>query len=158
MTQEAGVEFDILGPLMVQVVGGANLAPASTAPRQLLAVLALHIGRPVPQSYLCEALSQSGAALAPSTVRAIIAKLRKRPEFAATIRTSSHGYLVPDELCVTDLDSFRNSLNDGRKYLDGDDLERAESCLLHALSLWREPHLACLPRTPPTEPMLLQLA
>jgi len=60
--------------------------------------------------------------------------------------------------CYTDLEMFRKSLEDARKCLESVDPEKAETSLLNALSLWREPHLACFPETIPIEPVRLQLA
>ncbi len=59
--------------------------------------------------------------------------------------------------CRTDLEMFRKSLADARKFLDEGVPQRTEFSLIYALSLWREPHLACLPETTPIEPIRLQL-
>src|SRR4051794_12684211 len=131
------MEFRVLGPLEVRDDGDA-VAVGGTRLRALLAVLALHAGRPVSAERL--AVSLWGDDVEPGAVKAIqvyVSRLRKALGDAAVVETTAGGYrllIEPEEL---DAERFARAVTAGREALAEGDAERAGAVLRGALALWR---------------------
>ncbi|HUE07924.1 MAG TPA: BTAD domain-containing putative transcriptional regulator [Acidimicrobiales bacterium] len=122
--------------------GGMKIQVRGTKQRALLALLALHRGKPVPADRLIDALWPDAQSANPANaLQAQIAQLR-RTLGAAAILTSEAGYALdvgPDDL---DAARFEELVAEGRRLLEEDGFERASTVLDEALQLRRGEPLA----------------
>ncbi len=121
---------------------GVKVQVRGTKQRALLALLALHRGKPVPADRLIDALWEDGQSANPANaLQAQIAQLR-RALGAAAILTSEAGYALaigPDDL---DAARFEVLVAKGRRLLEEDSVELASAVLDEALQLRRGEPLA----------------
>jgi YVTN family beta-propeller protein len=141
MTDEATLEFRVLGPLDV-FERGRPLDVGSGKQRALLALLLLRAGEVVSRDGLIDALwGERPPPSAPNSVHIYVSRLR-RALGDGRLETRGRGYLLrlgPQEL---DLGRFERLLVEGRELLAGGDAARAAETLRAALSLWRGPPLS----------------
>ena len=117
--------------------GGVKVQVRGTKQRALLALLALHRGKPVAADRLIDALWEDGQSANPANaLQAQIGQLR-RTLGAAAILTSEAGYALavgPDDL---DAVRFERLVAEGRRLLEDDSVELASAVLGEALQLRR---------------------
>jgi DNA-binding SARP family transcriptional activator len=145
------MRFLILGPLQLIGPDGIDVPVSRPAQRSVLTMLLLHSNRPVPARDLTQVLATPHMRDGSGLIRTHVWGLRKHPMIARRLRTAPSGYeltVLPGEL---DLLEFRHHATLGRSALKEADHSVAARSLATALSLWREPHLADLPRTPAGE-------
>ncbi|MFH8337788.1 BTAD domain-containing putative transcriptional regulator [Streptomyces sp. AM6-12] len=153
------MKIQVLGPLHA-VADGTAVTPAAGKERQILALLALHPGRPVPVSGLIEELWGSRPPrTAHSTVQTYILRLRRAlaaalggpgrpdgPHRARRLLATGHGsYLL--RIAEEDVDAFafqRAARAGHAAFADGEG-ERTARLLREALALWRGPALVDVP-------------
>lgn len=140
-----GLSIEVLGPLSVRL-GGLHVAASAPKQRQVLALLALNVGRVVTVSTLIEELW--GHEPPPShatTLQTYVLQLRKAltvadPSGACARRllsTQHNGYLLERGECETDVDRFESLVASGRAAFDAGDYRRASDELGSALKLCR---------------------
>jgi DNA-binding SARP family transcriptional activator len=140
--------FNLLGTLEVLGASGRPVRIPRPRARQLLAVLLLHHGRPVPADFLVAAVwGEEAPSSMLGTLRTYLYLLRRDHEIADRLHRADGGYqlsLRPGEL---DLDDFRLLARRGQQALDHGDLPGAEHLLRRALDLWRLPEMLDVPAT-----------
>ncbi|WP_199926048.1 AfsR/SARP family transcriptional regulator, partial [Streptomyces sp. NRRL S-495] len=113
------MELRVLGPIEAEADSRAVRLPGGRA-RVLLAVLAVHHGRPVTVERLTDALwGTEPPATARARVHAKVAALRRAaaerdPARTGVIRTTETGYLLCAEAVDTDLGRFERLVHEGR--------------------------------------------
>jgi DNA-binding SARP family transcriptional activator len=143
----AGMEFSLLGPLMVQR-DGVLLSISSAKQRALLAALLLNANRLVPMDDLSAALwSEEPPVSARVTLRNYVKELRKTLAVPASsrIRTLQGGYLIHVAADELDVARFSAMLSHASAAAGGGAWERAAALLGSALELWRGDPLADVP-------------
>ncbi|MGH9059089.1 MAG: BTAD domain-containing putative transcriptional regulator, partial [Acidimicrobiales bacterium] len=135
------VEVRLFGELEA-VEGGMPVAVRGAKQRALLALLALHRGKPVSADRLIDVLWGDGRVANPANaLQAQIGQLR-RTIGAAAIVTTEAGYalrVAPDEM---DVACFEELVAKGRRLLEDGDVARASTTLGDALRLRRGDPLA----------------
>jgi DNA-binding SARP family transcriptional activator len=145
------MDVRILGPLEA-TEGGVTMLPTAGKPRQILALLALEVGRMVTVPRLMEELwGVDPPRSAQTTLQTYILQLRKRiaaalPEDGPVrakdvLVTRPGGYLLdigPEEM---DVHGFERLAAAGRRALELGDRESASRMLRSALAVWRGPAL-----------------
>ncbi|QZL04212.1 AfsR/SARP family transcriptional regulator (plasmid) [Streptomyces sp. BHT-5-2] len=151
------MRFEVTGPLRVVGDDGAAVALPRGRVRQLLTALLLQDG-PVPETKLCEWLSQGTRPMAGSTLRTHIAALRRALGSAADrVRTVPAGYLIEVRTGELDLAEFRDLSSRGREALSASDYAAAGRLLRQAADLWRGPVLTDVPDSPDVWPLVMEL-
>jgi DNA-binding SARP family transcriptional activator len=130
------------------------VAPTAGKQRQILALLALNLGRVVTVSTLVEELwgdypPRSSA----TTLQTYIMQLRNRmadalqgdPLVRQTLSTRHGGYLLEEAACKTDVDEFGRLVVIGRAAAERGDHRAASEQLGRALELWQGPALVDVP-------------
>jgi DNA-binding SARP family transcriptional activator len=108
-------------------------------------------------SWLADALRE-GRALSPSALRTRVMVLRRTLHGdRGRIHRSESGYWLDARPGERDLDEYHRYSQEGRAALAAGEADEAVRLLSGALSLWREPALADLPRTDPLIPEIMQL-
>ncbi|MEU3353834.1 AfsR/SARP family transcriptional regulator [Streptomyces sp. NPDC037389] len=148
-------ELGVLGPLFVRV-NGQSSAPSAPKSRNVLAMLMVHSGQPVPVSALVRDLwddhpPMSGA----TTLQTYILNLRKLFASATGLPTADiardvlvtrpGGYLLTAAAGELDVHRYRSLARRGREALARGDDSGAARDLQDALSLWRGPALVDVP-------------
>lgn len=145
--------------LFVGLLGSTNVRfndmPVSvSAPkqRQVLALLALHVGHVVLVPTLVEELwGEEPPPSFATTLQTYILHVRKALAKASTASSKSsvpavfthhNGYLLDAETCQTDVHEFSNWVKAGQLAVEAGDQRRASDEYARALRLWRGPALA----------------
>ncbi|GAC1477521.1 MAG: hypothetical protein NVS1B12_12870 [Acidimicrobiales bacterium] len=141
---DLAMEFCILGPLEVRH-DGMTVEVRGSRERALLAVLLLHLGRPVSVDQLVvELWGTSASDRAPANLRVHVSRLRKT--LAETgedpLDTRAGGYVLRAPDAALDARRFHAIARAGRNHLTRDEPQQASELLHDALSLWRGPALA----------------
>lgn len=156
MTDEATLEFRLLGPLEV-LVDARPVALGGLRQRGLLALLLLRANELVPRDRLIDELWRDHAPeSAANALAALVARLR-RVLPADVLVTGAGGYaarVAPDTI---DVHRFERLVEDGRRSLADGDHAGAAATLREALSLWRGSPLADFTYEPFAEPTILRL-
>ncbi|HEX4833742.1 MAG TPA: AfsR/SARP family transcriptional regulator [Trebonia sp.] len=141
------LSIELLGPLTVHL----NRTPVTiSAPkqRQILAVLALNVGRVVRVPTLIEELwGDRPPRSYATTLQTYILQLRNalaaaspgNPDARQLLGTSHYGYLLEGAACRTDVTLFEPLVSAGRAAAEAGDLYLASEELDRALGLWRGP-------------------
>jgi DNA-binding SARP family transcriptional activator len=150
MNMESGqMAIGLLGPLSAQL-NDKPVAPSAAKQRQVLALLALNVGRVVTVSTLIEELWGDNPPRSYSTtLQTYILQLRNGMaaaipgEFSARqiLGTRHCGYLLEDGACQTDVEEFSRITQVGRAAVDRGDRRTTSEQLGRALQLWRGPAL-----------------
>lgn len=144
-------EIKVLGALEA-TIDGVSIVPTAGKPRQLLAVLALNVGRVVTAAALVEELwGDNAPRSAVNTLQTYVMHLRKsiasalpdgEEDQARTILETRHtGYVLRFDEDVLDVHRYVRLAAAGRAAGAADDYPAAERLLREALSLWRGPLL-----------------
>jgi SARP family transcriptional regulator, regulator of embCAB operon len=160
-------EIKVLGALEV-AFDGVSVVPTASKPRQLLAMLALNVGRVVTTSALMEELWGTNAPRsAPSTLQTYVLHVRKLiraalpddPDAAREVLVTKHtGYLLAVEPEDVDAVRYDRLAAAGRAAGSAGDYVRAERLLSAALGLWRGPVLVDVAAGPQLEIESMRLA
>jgi DNA-binding SARP family transcriptional activator len=143
------MELSVLGPMTAQL-NGVSIVPSAAKPRQILALLALEAGRPVPVSVLMEEVW--GTELprsATTTLQTYILVLRRLIGTAVgdqeagkrLLVTQHNGYRLAVDAGGVDLCQFDRLAAAGRAAFEQGNHEAAAGLLRQALSRWRGPAL-----------------
>jgi len=140
----------LLGPLSLRM-GRTPVTASAPKQRQVLALLALNVGRVVTVPTLIEELwgdrpPRSHA----TTLQTYVLQLRNalaaagggRPDARRILGTRHNGYLLEEGSCETDVEAFERRVRAGRAAAEAGDHHRASELLSQALQLWRGPALA----------------
>jgi DNA-binding SARP family transcriptional activator len=143
------MDIQLLGPLSAYL-NQRQVAPSAAKQRQILALLALNVGRVVTVGMLVEELwgdypPRSSA----TTLQTYILQLRNRLAAASpsdlaareVISTRHGGYMLEQAACRTDVDEFGRVAMAGRAAAERGDHRGASEQLGRALALWRGPAL-----------------
>ena len=142
MTVEGPARFRILGPLEVELDGGA-VAVGGAKPRTLLAVLLVAGGEVVPADRLVDALwGESPPPGAATALRAYVSRLRTVLGPAATLEHRPPGYCLSLDAATVDAAAFEQLTSSARAAAAAGDPGRALADLDAALALWRGDALA----------------
>ncbi|HVX43693.1 MAG TPA: BTAD domain-containing putative transcriptional regulator [Mycobacteriales bacterium] len=137
----------VLGPLEIMRAGEWHRLSAAKW-RALLAVLAVHAGRPISIDRLVEELWPAGAPpTAPRLVHSYAARLRRAiddPD-GVMVRTRSPGYELVFDAADLDATQFEELAAEGTAALRAGDAELAATRCAAALELWRGPAFADVP-------------
>lgn len=133
------VRFRLLGPLEGSV-GDQPIRFGGPKQRALLCYLILHLGEPVSNATLIDAVWGSDAADgAIRSVRTYVSNLRQLFGDGVRLRSEQGTYRLDSQLIDTDVDEFREAIKTAT--LIADPAERSR-ILGEALDLWRGPFLA----------------
>jgi DNA-binding SARP family transcriptional activator len=146
------VKVRILGPLHAET-GGVPVVPTAAKTRQILALLALHPGQPVPVTTLLEEMwGRTPPRSAHTTLQTYILRLRRMlaaalggpdgPARAREVLATGHGgYLL--HIAEEDVDAlaYQRMAQAGHAAFADGDSELAARLLRGALALWRGPAL-----------------
>jgi DNA-binding SARP family transcriptional activator/ABC-type branched-subunit amino acid transport system substrate-binding protein/streptogramin lyase len=132
------MEARILGPLEMYVEG-QRIEIRGGKQRELLAVLLVHANEVVSPDRLIDDLwGASPPPTAAKTLQAHVSRLRTALGSSSdSLETHGHGYRLRLEPGELDADTFRGSLEEGRKALARGDAAVAADTLREALALWR---------------------
>lgn len=143
------LSIGLLGPLSLRL----NETPVTTsAPkqRQVVALLALHVGQVVTGPMLVEELwGDRPPRSYATTLQTYILQLRNalaaadsgNPGARQILSTSHYGYLLEEDACQTDVEVFDRHVLAGRAAAEAGDHRRASEEFTRALQLWRGPAL-----------------
>ena len=154
------MDIDVLGPLGVRV-GGVAVMPTARKPRQVLALLALHVDQAVPVGLLVEELwGDRPPRSARTTLQTYILQLREligvalergggrvpdgTPSVSAkdVLVTAPGGYLLRGGGGSCDVREFERLAGMGYRAMDAEDFAGAARLLGEALALWSGSPLA----------------
>lgn len=161
-------EINVLGALEV-TVDGKSVVPSASKPRQLLAMLAINVGRVVTSTTLMEELWGTGSPRsAPGTLQTYVLQVRKlirealpagQQNLAREIVATRHtGYVLQIDSDCVDLIRYTRLATAGRVAGAAGNYEEAERLLSEALGLWRGPVLVDVPAGPQLEIEVMRLA
>lgn len=161
-------EINVLGTLEVSI-DGRSVVPNASKPRQLLAMLAMNVGKLVTSSWLKEELWASNAPRsATSTLQTYVLHLRNlirdalRPEDEDLVReilvTRHAGYLLRLDPDAVDAVRYNRLASAGRAAGAAGDHVKAERLLSEALALWRGPVLVDVAAGPQLEIEAMRLS
>ncbi|MGH3760489.1 AfsR/SARP family transcriptional regulator [Actinophytocola sp.] len=160
-------EVKVLGALEV-VFDGVSVVPTASKPRQLLAMLALNVGRVVTSSTLMEELWGTNAPRsAPTTLQTYVLHVRKlirgalpeNPEAALEILATRHtGYVLRIDPDLADVVRYDRLAAEGRAAGAAGDYVRSGRLLCAALAMWRGPVLVDVAAGPQLEIETMRLA
>ena len=152
-----GLRFGLLGPLQVER-DGSPLAITGVKPRQLLATLLLHHGRPVSVDRLIDVLWPTDPPRsAAANVQTYVSGLRTSLGDDCVQRCPP-GYAIVMGSARLDADDFLSGCAEAVRLRSRGDLAEALKRLEQSLSLWRGQPLADLPVSPLWQVELDQLA
>jgi DNA-binding SARP family transcriptional activator/ABC-type branched-subunit amino acid transport system substrate-binding protein/streptogramin lyase len=136
------MEARILGPLEVYVEG-QRIEIRGGKQRELLAVLLVNANEIVsPDTLIDDLWGASPPPTAAKTLQAHVSRLRAAlGSSSEALETHGHGYRLRLEPGRLDAETFRNSLEEGRRALARGDAGIAADTLREALALWRGPAL-----------------
>ena len=144
MVSQARIQFRVLGPLEVDVDGGAaSLGGAKQ--RAVLAALLLEAGRVVSIERLVDAVwGESPPATARLCLEVYVSRLRRElaDEAGVVLGTRTPGYMLRIDRDQLDLVRFEDLVTAGRGALAEGDPKRAAALLREGLALWRGPPLS----------------
>jgi DNA-binding SARP family transcriptional activator/tetratricopeptide (TPR) repeat protein len=137
-SESVGVEFGLLGPLLVRS-GGADVPVRRGRQRAVLAVLLLNAGRVVSVERLIDALwGEVPPASADVAVRNYVMRLRRDlAGVKCRVRTHPPGYLVTVDGEELDVSRFESLLRSARTAGESGEWESAAEQAAGALALWR---------------------
>jgi SARP family transcriptional regulator, regulator of embCAB operon len=161
-------EINVLGALEVNV-DGTSVVPTASKPRQLLAMLAINVGRVVTSRALMEELwANSTPRSAPSTLQTYVLHVRKlirealpdgQEQQAREILATSHtGYVLQVEPEAVDAVRYSRLAAAGRAAGSAGNYVEAERLLCSALAMWRGPVLVDVFAGPQLEIESMRLA
>lgn len=161
-------EIKVLGTLEVSI-NGTSVVPNASKPRQLLAMLAMNVGKLVTSSWLKEELwATKVPRSATSTLQTYVLHLRNlirealSPDEEDLVReilvTRHSGYLLQLDPDLVDAVRYGRLASAGRAAGAAGDHERAERLLSDALSLWRGPVLVDVAAGPQLEIEAMRLS
>ena len=139
------VTIELLGPLSVRI-NHVPVMPAAAKPRQVLALLALNVGRVVTVSSLIDELwGDQPPPSAVTTLQTYILESRRRMARALgptqdpkrLLRTRLNGYLLDAQCGHIDVREFERLVQSGRAAVERGDDRSAADILSQALALWR---------------------
>ena len=126
----------MLGPIQV-FLDGHPVALGAGSERALLALLALHAGRPVSTEAIIEALWDGAPpASAREMVRTYVARTRKR--LGDAIHRQGGGYVLDIPPSALDATQFEQLCREGNKQISLGRAEDGAESLRRALTLWRD--------------------
>jgi predicted ATPase/DNA-binding SARP family transcriptional activator len=150
------IEFQLLGPLEV-IVGGRAVAIGSLQQRAILAALLLARDAVVSTDRLVDAVwGDEAPASAPSTLRGLVWRLRKRLE-VSDIVSRGDGYLLVAGDEAVDSRRFDSLVRQGRQAVERGETESAVGAFTVALDLWRGQALGDLASWPFAQPEATRL-
>lgn len=130
------LEVRVLGPLEVWLDGNPVPLGVGTE-RALVALLALHAGRPVTTDAIVEALwGEQPRSSAREMVRTYVARVRKH--LGEALRRSDGGYELAVSPEAVDALRFERLCAEGHKQASAGEARQAMETLRHALALWRD--------------------
>jgi DNA-binding SARP family transcriptional activator len=142
--QAGDTNIRILGPVELSV-GERDLRLKGGLQRALIAVLALHVNRMVPNHVLIDALwGEDPPATAEAQVRRQVSWLRRDLGEESMIVTVPGGYRLHIDPEQVDVGIFGRLVAAARRATEAGDLDKAGGELAAALNLWRGPALADL--------------
>jgi SARP family transcriptional regulator, regulator of embCAB operon len=161
-------EINVLGTLEVSI-DGTSVVPSASKPRQVLAMLAINVGRVVTSTSLMEELwGSSTPRSAASTLQTYVLHVRKllrealpaeQEQLAREILATRHtGYVLQVEPEVVDLVHYNRLASAGRAAGAAGNFVKAERLLSRALELWRGPVLVDVVAGPQLEIESVRLA
>ncbi|GAB3258932.1 AfsR/SARP family transcriptional regulator [Kineosporia babensis] len=143
------LSVDLLGPLALRL-DGRPVTPSAPKQRQVLAVLAVNMGRVVTVPTLVEELwAERPPRSYSTTLQTYILQLRNalaeassgRPGARQILSTRHNGYLLEGAMCQTDVEVFDQGVRAGRAASEEGDYRRASLEYTRALDMWRGPVL-----------------
>jgi DNA-binding SARP family transcriptional activator len=154
-------EINVLGPFEA-TIDGVSIVPTASKPRQLLAVLALNVGRVVTAASLIEELwCDTVPRTAHNTLHTYVMQLRKYisgalpdadvAEARKVLETRHTGYLLRLDEEALDANQYVRRAAAGRAAGVAGDYIAAERLLREALSVWRGPLLVDVTAGPQLE-------
>jgi len=161
-------EIKVLGALDVSI-DGVSVVPTASKPRQLLAMLALNVGRIVTSASLMEELwGDSAPRSASSTLQTYVLHVRKlirnalppdrEHESREILVTKQTGYMLQIDQNAVDVARYDRLASAGRVAGAAGDYKAAERLLRQALALWRGPALVDVAVGPQLEIESMRLA
>ncbi len=146
------VTIQLLGPLDVRA-SDQIVTPTAAKQREILALLALNLGRVVTVPTLKDELwGDNPPASSHATLQTYILQLRKRltsalphPQDSCLICTHLGGYLLREAPCQIDVAEFDSFARRGRAAAESGDYHAASELLSRALEVWRGPAFADVP-------------
>jgi SARP family transcriptional regulator, regulator of embCAB operon len=139
-------------------INGVSIVPSAAKPRQLLAILALNVGHPLPVSTLISEIWGHGQPrTAVTTLHTYIGKLRKGLELAVrgdadrvkeVLATERIGYRLNMPSADVDTGRYEQSARAGRRAAEKGDYLTASQRLGDALAMWRGSALSDVPAGP----------
>ncbi|HEU5279220.1 MAG TPA: BTAD domain-containing putative transcriptional regulator [Gaiellaceae bacterium] len=157
------LEFSILGPLEVRAAG-APLSLGGPKPRELLALLLLHLNQPVSTDRLIDELwGDRPPETAANTLQAHVSHLRRvlhAPLTAAeepALITQAPGYLLRARPESLDADRFEQLVRAADAARAAGAADQAVGLLTEALELWRGPVLADVGELRAAQPEIARL-
>jgi DNA-binding SARP family transcriptional activator len=142
------LSWRVLGVLEVRA-GGAWVAAGAPKVRALAAALLVEPGRVVPTGQLIDELwGDEPAPAARRLVAGYVFRLRQLigDQSGQVVVTQAPGYRLAVDPAQVDAVRFEELLSAGQRALEGDDAAKAAVSLREALSLWRGPALADVPK------------
>ncbi|MGW2649788.1 AfsR/SARP family transcriptional regulator [Streptomyces sp. NPDC001393] len=148
----------VLGPFSAEA-NRTSFMPTAAKPRQILAVLTLNAGQPVPVPTLIEELwSAEPPQSAPTTLQTYISQLRRKLDIALgrdtrrrgkdILVTCPDGYMLQTPLCAVDVYEHERLVTIGdRAFAAGND-DKAAAVYRAALTLWTGAALEDVPCGP----------
>ncbi|WUX71849.1 AfsR/SARP family transcriptional regulator [Streptomyces sp. NBC_01429] len=149
------MDINVLGQLAVSE-RGVSIVPSAGKPRQVLGLLALRAGRPVPVPTLMEELWGDGIPRsAATTLQTYVLQLRRRigaalgPDSGTAAKdilaTRFNGYQLAGPVNSLDVREFHRSAEQGYAAMELGDFRSASVHLQRALRLWNGPALTDVP-------------
>jgi DNA-binding SARP family transcriptional activator len=146
-TGDLSLEFRLLGPFEV-ATSGRVVEIGSAKQRALLALLALHLNRPVASETLIEELWRGNPpASVQSTVQSLVYRVRRvladagSEAAGVTLRGRGSAYVLEADDLQVDARRFESLLGRGRELLAAGAADGAARALASALAMWRGPAL-----------------
>lgn len=161
-------EINVLGALEV-AIDGVSVVPTAAKPRQLLAMLAINVGRLVTTNALMEELwGDNAPRSATSTLQTYVMHVRRlirealpdsEQDQARVILATRHtGYVLQFDPDVVDAERYYRLASAGRAAGAAGDYVEAERLLSEALAAWRGPMLVDVVAGPQLEIEAMRLA
>ncbi len=145
----APMSIELLGPLSFSLHHRPVVASAPKQ-RQVLALLALNVGRAVTVSTMVEELwGDTPPRSYATTLQTYILQIRNAimaasdddPDSRRLLSTRPYGYVLNQHYCEIDTEVFHKGVQAGRDAAEQGDYLRASALLSQALNLWRGPAL-----------------
>jgi predicted ATPase/DNA-binding SARP family transcriptional activator len=137
------VHIALLGDLDVRADDGSEIVLRGAKLRALLAMLALHVGRPVAADQLVDALwGDDPSPAARNGLQGLVSKLRRALGSASAVSTRGGGYALEVPREAVDSHRFEQLVGTGRAAAAAGEPARAIELLAEAGSLWRGDALA----------------